>query len=89
MTRYQRTTHADAFASEGDFNEQLYLALRQSPWWMTSVAVHVLVFFILTLMDTSAEAAPPRRVMKAELHADDPADEQEVAWSFGGRLDDK
>jgi len=76
MTRYVRTTHADAFAHEGDFNDQLYSALKQSPWWMTSLAIHVMVFFILTLFDTTAEAAPPRKAMSVSVQAEEPAEEE-------------
>ena len=77
MTRIRRTAHVDAFAHEGDFNDQIYAALRQSPWWMSSLAVHVLVFLILGLLDTSAEAAP---VDKKTIHVttfDDEIPEEE------------
>jgi len=78
MARYARTQILDAFASEGDFNEQLYHALRQSPWWMTSVALHVLVFFILTLFDTSdASAGKKALVMHGEIAVDEPETEVE------------
>ena len=79
MTRYQRNTHANAFGREADFNEQLYAALRQSPWWMTSLAVHVLVFLILTLLDTTADAAPVERALiQVSSIVDDPLDEEPV-----------
>ncbi len=61
MARHARAQHTDAFAANEDFNEQLYRALRQSPWWMTSVALHVAVFFILTLFDTSGATATPKQ----------------------------
>ena len=57
MARYQRVEHEYAFAQQGDFNEQLYLALKQSPWWMISILIHVLVFFILSLFDTTGDDA--------------------------------
>ena len=38
MARLNRARHDYAFATDADFNEQLYQALQQSPWWMTSVA---------------------------------------------------
>ena len=41
--------HEDAFAKQGDFNEQLYAALRQSPWWMLSIAFHVVLFFVMLI----------------------------------------
>jgi hypothetical protein len=51
--------HAPAFP-EPDFNQQLYLALKQSPWWMLSLAAHVLAFLVLSLF-SSTEAAPEVR----------------------------
>ncbi|MCA9316355.1 MAG: hypothetical protein KDB73_12785 [Planctomycetes bacterium] len=61
MARTERTEHQYAFAREGDFNEQLYEALRQAPWWMISIALHVLVGAVLLALDTSdpEPAAPP------------------------------
>ncbi len=70
MARTQRTVHDDVFATPQDFNEQLYSALRQSPWWMMSLAIHVLVFFMLTLFDTSEAAAQKRPPMRASMDAE-------------------
>ena len=67
MARHQRVEHPDAFASHNDFNEQLYLALKQSPWWMISIAIHVLVFFILTLFDTTEpDTGPQKKIMVSQ-----------------------
>ncbi len=91
MARSQRATHGDVFAPQADFNEQLYLALRQSPWWMTSLAIHVMVFFVLTLFDTSDVQAAPEEAAKISVsdpfeapdidptddHTDDPVPPQE------------
>ena len=62
--------HPDAFATQGDFNEQLYLALKQSPWWMISIAVHVMVFFILTLFDSSGASGPAKKPIQASMAAE-------------------
>ncbi|MDF1700353.1 MAG: terpene cyclase/mutase family protein [Planctomycetota bacterium] len=77
-----RPIHQDAFQPADDFNEQLYGALRQSPWWMTSVALHVLLFFILTLFDTTEAATIKRPPLRASMDAEkieedieDPVDE--------------
>ncbi len=70
MARTQRTLHPNAFAPQGDFNEQLYLALRQSPWWMISIALHVMVFFILTLFDSGTAEAKPKKVVQASMAAE-------------------
>ena len=69
MSRHQRTPHHDAFRTDVDFNEQLYEALRQSPWWMTSLAIHVMVFFILTLFDTTDVRAEKKSTVKATFDA--------------------
>jgi hypothetical protein len=58
MARTQRhVAREDAFAREGDFNEQLYQAIRKSPWWMISIAGHVLLFLIMSSFTTAPEAA--------------------------------
>ncbi len=86
MARNERITHDDVFAQTEDFNAQLYGALRQSPWWMISVALHVCVFFILSLIDTGdadANTAPPMRAsmdaeqIEEELEEED-EEEQEI-----------
>jgi hypothetical protein len=63
MAPRQRHAHdrADpvAFAHGGTFDEQLYRALRQSPWWMISIGVHVLLFVISSLFAPAA-ARPDR-----------------------------
>ncbi len=61
MARYQRHEHEYAFTQQGDFNDQLYMALRKSPWWMISIAVHVFIFVIASLISTAKplEKKPP------------------------------
>ena len=65
MARQQRHAHVDSFAHQGDFNEQLYLALRQAPWWMISIAVHLVLGLILSLFDTTEVREPPRPAVVA------------------------
>ena len=69
MSRHERQSHPYAFAREGDFNEQLYLALRQSPWWLVSILVHVVVVGAFVLLDTSELAAEPEALLTTS-HAD-------------------
>src|SRR5204863_7091437 len=49
MARTERTEHVFNFNEGTDFNEQLYEALKTSPWWMISIAIHVLLFVISSL----------------------------------------
>ena len=65
MARQERHDHPYAFAREGDFNEQLYLALRQSPWWMISILIHVLVVGAFVLLDTSEPIEEPKAMVTA------------------------
>ena len=65
MARHQRVQHRDAFAPQGDFNEQLYLALKQSPWWMISILLHVAVFFIASLFANVKPPPPPKTTIQA------------------------
>ena len=62
MPRQQRAQYVDDFAHQADFNEQLYLALKQAPWWMISIAIHVIVFVIASLLiEREPSKEPPRR----------------------------
>ncbi|MDA1195356.1 MAG: terpene cyclase/mutase family protein [Planctomycetota bacterium] len=70
MTRHQRQAHFNAFAVEEDFNTQLYTALRQSPWWMISLALHVVVFFVLTLFHTGEAEAEKAKTMFVSMPSD-------------------
>ena len=77
MARDERYEHEYAFAQQGDFNEQLYVALKQSPWWMISIAIHVLLFFILSLFDTTEPEAPKKPPMRASMDAEQIEEELE------------
>ena len=57
MSRSHRSVHAKAFEHSLDFNEQVYQALRKSPWWMISIAAHVLLFVVSSLVQADAAAA--------------------------------
>jgi hypothetical protein len=66
MAREERRTHQDAFANTGDFNEQMYRALKQSPWWMISLAVHVLLYVISAAFQSNE---PPKVDPNAGINA--------------------
>ncbi len=74
MARQARYEPMGAFAQDADFNEQLYGALRQSPWWMISLTLHILVFFALTLLDTSESTASEQRVVQMSPSESEPLD---------------
>jgi hypothetical protein len=86
MPRQQRVSHVDAFAHQGDFNEQLYQALRNSPWWMISIAIHVLLFVIAGLLSSTETVVepPPQAVISQDTTPQDqdveetPEDTKEV-----------
>jgi hypothetical protein len=67
----------DRFASEGDFNEQLYAALRKSPWWMMSIAFHVVLGLILSSFTTVGEKTPKKPPMQAMNNTDELKEEVE------------
>ena len=70
MARHKRTTHVDMFAHD-DFNEQLYAALRRSPWWLTSLMIHGLLLGALLMLGTSEAAEEVKPALTAGL-ADKP-----------------
>ena len=67
MARTTRHAPPDPFARTGDFNEQLYLTLRQAPWWMISIAIHLMLFFVLNLINTTEAHVPPKSMVEAVL----------------------
>src|SRR5262245_10523070 len=78
MARAERNTpREDAFAREGDFNEQLYAALRKSPWWMLSIAGHVLLFLVMSQFTTTPEPPKPKVAIQS-ANANDEEIKQEV-----------
>ena len=83
MARQERTTHNPAFIEQNtDFNDQLYRALRNSPWWMISIAAHVLLFVISGLIQT--DAASTSRSAESVSTIDEPGG----AAARGGRAAD-
>ncbi len=65
MARDGRTAAAGAhaFVEGGDFNEQLYRALKSSPWWMISIAAHVLLVVVSSMLQTSPAVAAVEKAM--------------------------
>jgi len=43
--------HSEHYHEESSFNEILVDSLKKTPWFMTSVAIHLLAFFILSQME--------------------------------------
>jgi len=77
MPREARQQHHDPFAHQGDFNEQLYGALKQAPWWMISIAIHVIVFVLATMLMQSGPPKAPDNQATISVNDDDNADEEE------------
>ena len=72
MARQERSSYPYAFTQEATFEEQLRGALREAPWWVVSIALHVLVGARLLALDTSEAppATPP--LVTASFHDDMP-----------------
>jgi hypothetical protein len=69
MARRERMQDpVDRFASEGEFHEQMVAGLRNSPWWMVSIAFHVVLGLILSSF-TVAEAQAPKRAPLTALNS--------------------
>ena len=80
MARTLRYRCAHDWADGGGFDESLYAALRQSPWWMISVAVHVLLFTVAGLLAPDALPAPRATdgVLVVQAPPSEPWDPEEV-----------
>lgn len=73
MARTERTEHQPQFLEQGgDFNDQLYKALRASPWWMISIAFHVLLGVILSLMASDVPPGGKNLQVTASMNAAEP-----------------
>jgi hypothetical protein len=75
MARSERSApREDVFARQGDFNEQLYMALKKSPWWAMSIAFHLMVFFIMQAFGSETVPMPAKKPLAAMA----PSQEEEV-----------
>jgi hypothetical protein len=63
MGRETRAAYAPAFGEGANFNDELYDALRQSPWWMISIGVHVLLVLVSSMFATESAAVPKAQVV--------------------------
>jgi hypothetical protein len=77
MAREERRAHPSSFAHQTDFNEEMYQALRQAPWWMISIAFHVLVVVLSSMFTSPAQAVAAAPPMAAAMQgpAEPPAEE--------------
>ncbi len=75
MRELPRYPYAPSLGETPSFDEQLYTALRQSPWWMISIAIHVAVFAVAGLLTSEPPlpAAAPRHAVQVV----NPLEEQE------------
>jgi len=76
--RTHRTVYGDPWHNTPDFNEQLYVALKQSPWWMVSIAIHVLVFVVagfLYQQEAQAEIEKQVVIETSDLRSDETLEE--------------
>lgn len=77
MAPRPRYAPTGSFAPADDFDEQLYAALRKSPWWMISLAAHVLLFVLSSLLATDvAPTAVREAVTIATTEAPTPPEEE-------------
>jgi hypothetical protein len=67
MGRDQRTAYAPAFGDAANFNDELYDALRQSPWWMISIGVHVLLVLVSSMFATEGVPPPKAELVRSTL----------------------
>ncbi|MHC5010592.1 MAG: prenyltransferase/squalene oxidase repeat-containing protein [Planctomycetota bacterium] len=76
MSRTERYRYVMGMEDGGTFDEQLYGALRQSPWWMLSTAIHVLAFVVAGLVASETVTAASGPAVVVEVAATPEIDEQ-------------
>jgi len=68
MARDERSDRSRAFMDQpADFNEQMYHALKAAPWWMISIAFHVLVVVISSMFQSDEVKLPPAAAMTTTM----------------------
>jgi hypothetical protein len=75
MGRARRAAYVPQFDEARDFGDELYGALRQSPWWMISIAVHVLLVVLSSLFTDGSPPAPARAPAVASAPIAPPPDD--------------
>jgi hypothetical protein len=78
MARQERIEHTPQFLESGDFNEQLYNALKKSPWWIISIAVHGLLYVISSLITPDETITIKTEAMTTSMNAAEPPAEEEL-----------
>jgi Squalene-hopene cyclase C-terminal domain len=82
MARQNHSVPSDAFAAHEDFATQLHETLKKSPWWMLSIAFHVVVALVLSMFTTVSEAdVKPKPLQSASIEKpldEEPPDTQPV-----------
>lgn len=71
---------------EPDFGSELLRQLRRSPFFAVSLGVHLLIFFVLTLFDTTSKTKPLREGPGA-ISASMDAEEEELGEEFEEMVD--
>src|SRR5262245_31144953 len=82
MARLERTQHSPQFLDSGDFNEQLYQALKKSPWWMVSIAVHGLLYAISTFVAPDEQPFSKSETVATNMAPADPPPDVEMPPSI-------
>ena len=78
MSRVQRSARKASFVESVDFNQQMYEALRSAPWWMISIAFHVLVVVVSSIVQTGEVRVAPAPAMTALMGPTEAAIEREA-----------
>ena len=78
MSRQVRKRYGPEPGDVAGFDEEIYAALRQSPWWMISISAHVALFVASSMFQSQGEATSPASEMRvAQLPDATPADPAE------------
>ena len=85
-------TSRPGLATHHDFDELLYGALRKTPWYLASLAVHTVVLLVLAAVDLGLSGAPPPAedvvVALSDGSADDALDDRIAELLVDDALDD-
>lgn len=78
MPRTERIEPEPQFEEQSDFNDTMYKALKAAPWWMVSIAAHLLIGIILSLLSSDQPADRSAQMVKASMNAAEPPPEEDV-----------
>ncbi len=70
--------HSEDYHEESTFNEILVDSMKKTPWFMTSIVLHLLVFFVLSQIDFGSRPIVEEAEIQADLQTNELEELEEI-----------